>query len=425
MSERHPISRRRLFGLAGAGAAGIAATGAGLAARNLTDDGASASANVLAGPVPFRGDRQAGITTPVQDRLHFVAFDVLTEDRVELVALLKAWTVAAERMTRGKDAGPIGAVRGLPEAPPDDTGEALGLAPSELTLTIGFGPDLFVNAKGKDRFGIAERKPQALRDLPPFVGDEIVPAISGGDIAIQACAHDPQVVFHAIRNLARIGFGKVAVRWTQLGFGRTSSTSRQQETARNLMGYKDGTNNLKVEDTRLVDDHVWVAPGDDQAWLGGGSYLITRRIRMLIEPWDRTPLVDQDAIIGRAKGTGAPLTGKAEFDTPDFTAKDPSGELTIPDVAHVRLAHPAQNDGARMLRRGYNFVDGSDGLGRLDAGLFFIAYQRDPAKAFIPVQRRLSRDVLNEYIRHVSTGIFACPPGIRSDGDYWGRTLLG
>jgi len=419
------MSRRRLFGLVGAGAAGVAATGVGLAVNNLGDGAASAAANPLAESVPFRGQHQAGITTPVQDRLHFVAFDLLTNDRAELVALLKAWTAAAERMTQGKDAGPIGAVGGVPEAPPDDTGEALGLPPSKLTLTIGFGPSLFVDAQGRDRFGIAGHKPTALRDLPAFVGDEIDPSISGGDIAIQACANDPQVAVHAIRNLARIGFGTVAVRWTQLGFGRTSSTSREQRTARNLMGYKDGTNNLKVEDTKLVNGHVWVAPRDDQAWMASGSYLVTRRIRMMIEPWDRTPLADQDGIIGRSKGTGAPLTGKREFDLPDFAAKDASGERVIPDIAHVRLAHPDQNNGARLLRRGYNFVDGSDGFGRLDAGLFFIAYQRDPAKAFIPVQRRLSVDVLNEYIRHVSSGIFACPPGVQHSGNYWGHTLLG
>ncbi len=96
----------------------------------------------------------------------------------------------------------------------------------------------------------------------------------------------------------------------------------------------------------------------------------------------------------------------------------------IPVAAHVRLAHPSHNAGARMPRRGYNFVDGADGLGRLDAGLFFIAYQRDPEHGFVPVQRSLAADVLNEYIRHVGTGVFACPPGVRHDGDFWGSTLF-
>jgi deferrochelatase/peroxidase EfeB len=415
------VSRRRLFGLAGVGAAGVA-VGAGVGA--VADDLRPAGADPLHRAVPFRGRHQAGITTPAQDRLHFVAFDVLTDDRDELVELLKDWTRAAERMTQGHDAGPVGAVDGLPEAPPDDTGEAIGLPPSQLTITIGFGPSLFAGKQGRDRFGIAKRQPKALNELPNFVGDEIRPEISGGDIAVQACANDPQVAVHAIRNLARIGFGKVAVRWSQLGFGRTSSTSREQRTPRNLMGFKDGTNNLKLEDRELLDAHVWVAKHDDQEWLAGGSYLVTRRIRMMIEPWDRTPMSDQENIIGRTKGTGAPLSGKGEFDPLDFKAKGGDGEPTIPTVAHVRLAHSSHNKGAKILRRGYNFVDGSDGLGRLDAGLFFIAYQRDPATGFIPIQRSLSADVLNEYIRHVGSAIFACPPGVPGDGGFWGENLF-
>ncbi|HET9518864.1 MAG TPA: hypothetical protein VFO77_14180 [Actinoplanes sp.] len=98
----------------------------------------------------------------------------------------------------------------------------------------------------------------------------------------------------------------------------------------------------------------------------------------------------------------------------------------LPETAHVRLAHPESNNGARMLRRGYNFVDGSDGLGRLNAGLFFIGFQRDPRTAFVPVQQNLARrDVMNEYIRHVSSGLFACPPGVDSPGAFWGSTLFG
>src|SRR5699024_7342115 len=109
----------------------------------------------------------------------------------------------------------------------------------------------------------------------------------GGDIAVQACADDPQVAVHAIRNLARIGFGRASVRWSQLGYGRTSSTSTQQVTPRNLFGFKDGTANIKSEHVQDVEDHVWVQPddaadgsGQDSAWLTGGSYLVARRIRM-------------------------------------------------------------------------------------------------------------------------------------------------
>jgi deferrochelatase/peroxidase EfeB len=421
------VSRRRTIALAGAGIAGIAgAAGAGALIRGAAAGEHSAQpAGLASGAVEFHGAVQAGITTPVQDRLHFVAFDVLTKDRGQLIRMLEEWTAAAARMTAGRDAGEVGAVAGILEAPPDDTGEAIGLPPSALTLTVGFGPTLFRDADGKDRFGLAAEKPPALADLPHFPGDTIDPAISGGDICVQACANDPQVAVHAIRNLARIGMGVVSVRWTQLGFGRTSSTSTAQATPRNLFGFKDGTANLKAEEADLLRDHLWVQPGDGPDWMTGGSYVVTRKIRMLIESWDRTSLGEQEDIIGRTKGEGAPIGRAKEFDEIDLVGKNGNGAPLIAADAHVRLAHPDVNAGARLLRRGYNFVDGSDGLGRLNAGLFFIAYQRDPRKGFVPVQLNLARhDSMNEYIRHVSSALFACPAGVSGPDDYWGRALF-
>ena len=215
-------------------------------------------------PYPFFGAHQAGIVTPAQDRLHFAAFDVTTTRREDLVDLLTAWTAAAARMTQGQGAGTYGPVSGPYDAPPDDTGEALGLPPSGLTLTFGFGPTLFRDAQGRDRFGLAGQRPAALADLPQFPADDLDPARSGGDLCVQACAHDPQVAVHAIRNLARIAFGTAVVRWSQLGFGRTSSTSTAQDTPRNLFGFKDGTANVKAEDPNAADQ-VWVQPGDGPA----------------------------------------------------------------------------------------------------------------------------------------------------------------
>jgi deferrochelatase/peroxidase EfeB len=415
------IGRRRLLGLAGAGAAGLVTAGAvGAALR-----GSGAPATDAAGAaVPFFGPHQAGIVTPAQDRLHFVAFDVNTSDRAAVIGLLQDWTAAAARMTAGRDAGPIGAVNGQPEAPPDDTGEVIGLPPAQLTLTVGFGPTLFTDATGEDRFGLADRMPPALVPLPSFRGDALEPDISGGDICVQACADDPQVAVHAIRNLARIGFGIVSVRWSQLGYGRTSSTSRAQSTPRNLMGFKDGTLNLKAEDAPALGQWLWAAPGDGPSWMDGGAYLVTRKIRMMIETWDRTSLAEQESIIGRSKGEGAPLGQAGEYDPVDLDLST-DGEPAIPVDAHVRLAHPHVNGGVQLLRRGYNFVDGSDGLGRLNAGLFFMAYQRDPRRQFVPVQHRLSTtDKLNEYIRHISSGLFACPPGVPAAGGYWGSGLF-
>lgn len=407
------LSRRRLFGLAGAGTAGLLAAGA---AGGVIGRVSAPEQEVDAGAVPFHGPHQAGIVTPAQDRLHFVAFDVVTDDRDALVAMLRTWTAAARRMTAGRDAGPVGAVGGSEYAPPDDTGEALGLPPSKLTLTVGFGPTLFTTADGRDRFGIARRRPSPLVELPPFPGDRLDERISGGDLSVQACADDPQVAVHAVRNLARIGAGVVGVRWSQLGFGRTSSTSTGQTTPRNLFGFKDGTGNLKAENHETLDRFVWVGDGDPGAdWLAGGSYLVTRRIRMTIEPWDTAGLGEQERVIGRTKGRGAPLGSSDEFDPVDLRA--------LPPTSHVFLAHPG-SAGTAILRRGYSFVDGSDGLGRLDAGLFFMAYQRDPATGFVQVQQNLRQDALNEYIRHTSSAVFACPPGVTGGDDWWGRRLF-
>ncbi|MEU6851851.1 iron uptake transporter deferrochelatase/peroxidase subunit [Actinacidiphila alni] len=413
------LSRRAVMGWAGAGLA-LGAAGGGSVAAAVSGGSDSGSA-VSDGAIAFYGDHQAGIATPVQDRLHFAAFDVLTDDRKELAALLKEWTSAAAAMTAGREVGQ-GAVDGLAEAPPDDTGEALGLPPSRLTLTIGFGPSLFeqVDADGTrtDRFGLRARRPAALVDLPHFPGDSLDPARSGGDLCVQACADDPQVAVHAIRNLARIGMGKVSVRWSQLGFGKTSSTTPDAQTPRNLMGFKDGTHNIAGTDTATLKDHVWAAPGDGQDWMTGGSYLVARRIRMHIETWDREGLKAQEDVFGRTKGEGAPYGKQRERDTPDLAR--------LPKDSHVRLAHPDTNGGLRILRRGFSFTDGTDGLGRLDAGLFFLAYQRDTRKAFVPLQRRLAaNDALNEYIQHVGSAHFACPPGVRKPGEWWGQALLG
>ncbi|MCT9143131.1 iron uptake transporter deferrochelatase/peroxidase subunit, partial [Streptomyces violarus] len=358
---------------------------------------------------PFHGAHQAGIATPVQDRLHFAAFDVTTDDRPQFVQLLKDWTEAARRMTAGHPVGE-GAYGGLPEAPPDDTGEALGLKPSRLTLTIGFGPSLF------SKFDLADHRPEALTDLPKFAGDNLDGTRSDGDLCVQACADDPQVAVHAIRNLARIGMGKVVIRWSQLGFGKTSSTTPEAQTPRNLMGFKDGTRNIAGTETDRLREHVWVSEKAGPAWMTGGSYLVARRIRMHIETWDRTSLQEQEDIFGRDKGEGAPVGKAKERDKPFLKAMKPD--------AHVRLAHPDSNQGATILRRGYSFTDGTDGLGRLDAGLFFLAYQRDVREGFIPIQRNLATDALNEYIQHVGSALFAIPPGVRDKDDWWGRALF-
>jgi deferrochelatase/peroxidase EfeB len=404
------LSRRRLLAVAGIGVGGVALGGVvgGVVGASQASGNPSPSLEII----PFRGEHQAGIATAVQDRLLFASYDITSSRRADVMALLQAWTDAAERLTRGDD---VGAPASRDQSPPTDTGEAAGLHPARLTLTFGFGPTLFEKG-GVDRFGLRGRRPAPLVDVPAFPRDELDPAMSGGDLCVQACGDDPQVLFHAIRNLTRIGRGTVVLRWSQEGFGRTSSTSRDQETARNLMGFKDGTANLRAG-TPVLDENVWVGNGDDPAWMRGGSYLVVRRIRILIENWDRSALADQEATIGRTRASGAPLGRTGEFDAVDLSATRDDGTPLIPVDAHIAVANQDAN-AIHILRRGYNFTDGVDPkVGQLDAGLFFLAYQRDPRRQFIPLQQKLaSSDALNEYIKHVSSAVFAIPPGLGSGG---------
>lgn len=417
-APRTGLSRRALFGLAGAAGVLVGAGGGASIATALARTSSSS-----AGPHTthaFYGEHQAGITTEVQEHLHFAAFDMMGRtSREDLIELLQDWSYAAARMTQGLDVSASGATGGSPQAPPDDTGEALGLGASALTITIGFGPTLF-EKDGADRFGIADRRPEALVRLPGFLRDDLIPGASDGDLCIQACADDPQVAVHAIRNLSRIAFGRASMRWSQLGFGRTSKTTADQSTPRNLFGFKDGTSNILADDAAALRDHVWVA-GD--SWLAGGSYLVARKIAMTIETWDRVRLAEQERTVGRTKASGAPLSDAAGAETaePNFTATGPDGPL-IDGTSHVALSHPSANGGIRLLRRGYNYVDGNDALGKLAAGLFFLSFQSDP-QHFTTVQKTLSKDVLGEYFVHIGSGVWAVPPGAR-EGSYVGAPLF-
>ena len=407
MPATHRLSRRHLLVGGGAlGAVGMVGAVAGLPGGGETHGDHDASPQL----VEFHGPHQAGIATPVQQHLHFAAFDVTANDLAGLVALLQDWTAAARAMTANRPVERVESARRL--APPSDTGETLDLHAARLTITVGLGRSLF-----DDRFGLADRSPAPLADLPAYPGDVLDPARCGGDLVIQTCSDDPQMTVHAVRNLSRIATGLAAVRWAQLGFGKASATDTAGPTPRNLFGFKDGTANIRGDDADALADHVWAQPSDGSAWMAGGSYLVARRIRMTVESWDRTSLEDQERAVGRTKDVGAPLGAAREHDR-----VRPHG---LPTDSHVRLAHPSLHGGVRMLRRGFSFVDGADELGHLDAGLFFLAYQRDPRRAFVPVQAELSRhDAMSRYVRHTGSSVWAVPPGVGPDG-WWGETLLG
>jgi len=377
------------------------------------DGGTDAGGSLDAGQVAFYGASQAGIATSAQEFVDFAAFDLTTSSVDDLRELLKEWTIAAAALTQGQVYEPGSESA---DAAPADTGEAVGSGPSRLTITLGVGPGLFESG-GEDRFGLSRMRPAELAPLPPFRGESLDPDRSGGDLCIQACAEDPQVSFHAIHVLTRIASGAATLRWSQGGFGRTSSTSHSQSTPRNLMGFKDGTANIRAEDEEAMEKFVWVQPADGPEWMAGGSYLIVRRIQFLFDVWDATSLEGQERVIGRKKLSGAPLGSQDEYDSLELDARR-DGQPVIPADAHVRLASPDYNRGQRILRRGYSYSEPTEpGSGQIDAGLFFICFQRDPVRQFIPIQRRLAAsDALNHHTLHTASAIFACPPGCQPGG---------
>jgi deferrochelatase/peroxidase EfeB len=405
-------SRRRFLGWLGAAGVGAATGAAGVRIAEREPPGDVADAGDV---VPFYGAHQAGIATPRQRHLVFASLDAGRVSRDVLGALFRYWTRAAARMTRGGPVEAPGAAQGVVW----DTGEAMGLGPNRLTVTFGVGPSLFVSG-GRDRFGLAGERPDALADLPPFATDRLEPSANGGDLCIQACADDEQVAFHAVRELVRLGHGLVRVRWTQPGFVAAHASG---STPRNLLGFKDGTSNIDPNDGAALERFVW-AGSEAPPWLRGGTIAVARRIDILVDRWDGSTLAEQEAVIGRRKGSGAPLSGRAEHDPIDLLATGSGGAPLIAPDAHVRLALPESNGGQRILRRPYSFVD-RGGAGNVRAGLFFIAYQRDPSTQFVPIQERLARsDALNEYVRHTGSAVFAMLPGV-AEGDALGRVLFG
>ncbi|WP_406586503.1 Dyp-type peroxidase [Asaia lannensis] len=360
---------------------------------------------------------QPGIITPQQPHAYFITFDVTTQKREVLVAMLRAWTVAADRLMAGKD------MPGLV-----DSDETDGLGSRNLTVTIGFGPGLFIK-DGKDRFGLAVHRPAALADLPRFTGDQLVPARTGGDLCVQCCADDPQTTLHASRILTRLAYDVAAPRWAQAGFLPNFGKGK---TPRNLMGFKDGTINPDGQDPNSADRFIWAAP-DDKPWMQSGSYLVARIIRIALEHWDRTPVSFQEETMGRQKHSGAPIGGHDEFEPLTLTQKDRDGNPVTVQNSHARLAAPEENGGAQILRRAYSYDNGlsytaerwppwRQGM-EMDAGLLFLSWQQDPRTGFVRIFEKMAKfDMMNQYTTHIGGGLFACPG--KMDGTFIGQSLF-
>jgi deferrochelatase/peroxidase EfeB len=423
-SPHRGFSRRAFLGVAGG-----AAVGAGAAAAGLSLSSSSAPTLVSTAyrnaTEPFYGaGPQGGITTPTQGASYFASFDCTTTQRSEVRDLLRTWSEAAARLSVGQPAGSL-AGRGSDIEP--DAMDTLELGPARLTVTIGLGTGLF-SKDGEDRYGLASRRPAALVDLPRFPNDQLIAQKTGGDLTLQACADDPEVAFHAVRELARLSAGAAQLRWVQAGFNETPASSG---TPRNLMGFKDGTINPTGNQ---LDDFVFVG-NEGPDWMRGGSYVVARRIRISIEHWDQKSLSVQEQVIGRSKVSGAPLGESGEFDALDLSKTDRQGNPLIPIDAHVRLSAPQNNHGQMILRRSYAYNDGMSEFNErwppwqqallYDAGLLFMAYQRDPRKGFIPIFQNLAEnDALGQFTTQTGSVIAAIPPAASGPGHFVGEGLF-
>ena len=390
------MDRREFLKKAGIGGAGLALGLSGASAFFANKE--QGSKNIADGQeeISFYGKHQAGITTPMQKNIYFVVLDLRTTDKNKLIQLFKEWTDYSQKLVNGELVKKDGSNALLP---PSDTGETVGLNPYRLTLTFG------VSASFLTKLGLEKKRPKLFRDLPAFPKEQLREQYTGGDIVIQACADDEQVAFHAVRNLIRKGRNKVTMKWSQSGF---AAIGDRMETPRNLFGFKDGTANVTTE--KDFDKVVWA---DSQDWMKNGSYMAVRRIIMHLETWDRTNLQEQENTFGRYKESGAPFGKKNEFDEVDLSL--------LPVDSHVRLAKEVD---LPILRRSYSYSDGIDPkTGQFDAGLLFIAFQKDPDR-FVKIQTNLGADdKMNEYVTHIGSGLFACFGGVK-EGGYIGQDLF-
>jgi len=418
-ANRRPASEapsRRAI-LTGFGAAGLGVLAPSRVLADSMQEPPGRSPSEAQQTQPFYGVHQAGITTPVPAAALVASFDVLARTRPDLDRLMRRLTERVAFLMAGGTPPPLD-----PKFPPSDSG-VLGpkVVPDDLTITVAVGSSLF-----DERFGLAKAMPARLQRMKRFPNDALEPDSCHGDILLQFCSNTPQANIHALRDIIRHTPDLLGLRWKIDGFLPVAAAGGKRETARNLLGFKDGTANPDPADPDLMKQLIWLQGGDptEPAWAAGGTYQVVRIIRNFVERWDRTPLGEQEAIMGRDKVSGAPMGKPGEHDDPDY-ASDPDGKRIRLD-AHIRLANPhtRQSMATRILRRGYNYSRGITKSGQLDMGLLFVCFQSDLDAGFIAIQERLNGEPLEEYIKPTGGGYFFVLPGVRDASGYLGEGML-
>ncbi|MEZ5091373.1 Dyp-type peroxidase [Nocardioides sp.] len=399
MPDQTRTTRRGLLGYAGAGGLGLA-TGA-IAATQLETPASAGPQPTVPGTISPFGTHQPGVTAPTPRANRIVALDVHDDlDAAALGRLMRLWSGSIAAATQGRPA-------------PGDTARDLAQGNVDLSVVVGWGYALF------DKVGLADARPPALVRIPAFDHDRLQQRWSGGDLMVMVGAADDTTVTHTLRRLLLDAEPFATLRWEQDGSWRGLDSHQAPTTGRNLFGQVDGTGNLLPDDP-LFDATVWTKTPD---WFAGGTTMVVRRISMDLDTWDTLTRAEQEASVGRDLDVGAPLTGAAERDLPDFDATE-DGRPVIASDAHMRLSHPQQNGGRRILRRGLNYTTYDPETGGRDSGLVFCSFQADLGDQFVPIQRRLDRgDALNEWTTAIGSAEFAILPGFAEDG-WLGDTLL-
>ena len=365
------LGRRALLtgGAVGLGLGGLLGAGGALGVAALRQPGepAEPSQTLFGGEsLACHGRHQAGVVTAPAAHVRFAAYTLRPEtDADALRRMFRVLTGDIEGLCSG-------------EAPLADPEPELASRPARLTITVGVGPGLVDRAD-------PSKRPEWLAPLPAFSRDRLGAGYDGGDLLLIVQSDDPTALSHAARMLHRDLAGFAEPLWTQQGF----------------------------------DSLLWLGP--EAGWLEGGSAFVLRRIRMELDTWDMVDRPGREAAVGRRLSDGSPLSAPAEEAderTPaDFDAKDSLGFSLIPIAAHIRRAH-SEDAAERIFRRAVNYDDGAE------SGLLFACYQRDPLRQFVPIQQRLDEvDMLNEWITHVGSCVFAILPGFEP-GEALGRSLL-
>ncbi|QNE22496.1 Dyp-type peroxidase [Kribbella qitaiheensis] len=382
--------------------AGAAVTGGAVAVANNAGGSVEAAGSPAAASreISPYGVHQPAIAAPSPKHAELVALNLQSgTDKAALGRLMRLWSTDVTALSAGRPA-------------PGDTAPELALGNVALTVTVGFGPRVFLLP------GLTAKRPRGLDELPVMSHDRLQPAWSGGDLVLLVGADDPVSVVHAVRRLVADAAPFARPVWRQTGFWNGTGPDGKPVTGRNLFGQVDGSGN-PTPGTPEFDQTVW---SDEPGWFTDGTTLVVRRIKLNLDTWDELTRSEQERAVGRKLSTGAPVTGTAEHDELDLEKRDADGRLMIAENAHARLSHHSTNDGRRIFRKGLNYVH--DTGATRESGLIFLSYQADIAGQFLPLLARLdAADALNEWTNTIGTAVFALPPGFEQ-GTWLAHQLL-